>query len=46
MWVYPGSTYPDHPSLEELSAAEVETWIRRVLDFIAIPSLGAGLDPL
>jgi hypothetical protein len=46
MSVHPGSTYPDHPSPEEQSAAEVETRIHKVLDSIAVPPPGAGPDPL
>jgi hypothetical protein len=46
MWAYPGSTYPDHPSPEKLSAAEVETRICKVLDFVAVPPPSVGLDPL
>jgi hypothetical protein len=46
MWAYLGSTSPDHPSSEELSAVEMETQIRRVLDITAVPPPGAGPDPL
>jgi hypothetical protein len=46
MWAYPESTFPDCPSPEELSTAEEETRIRKVPDFTAIPSLGAGPDAL
>jgi hypothetical protein len=46
MWAYSGSTCLDHPSPEELTTAEVENWIHKVLDSTAIPSPGAGLDPL
>jgi hypothetical protein len=46
MWAYPGSTYPDCPSPEKLSMAEVETRIHKVLDFTAVPPPGVGLDPL
>jgi hypothetical protein len=46
MWAYLGSTSPDHPSSEELSAVEMETQIRSVLDITAVPPPGAGPDPL
>jgi hypothetical protein len=46
MLVYLGSNCPDCPSPEELSATQVETRIRMVLDSAAIPPLGAGLEPL
>jgi hypothetical protein len=46
MWAYPGSSCPDRPSPEELSAGEVETWIRKVLDFAVIPKPGVDPDPL
>jgi hypothetical protein len=46
MWAYPGSTCPDRPSREELSAAEVETQICKVMDFVAVPLPGASPDPL
>jgi hypothetical protein len=46
MWPYLGCTYPDHPSPEELGTAEVETWIRKVLDSAVVPPTGAGPDPL
>jgi hypothetical protein len=46
MWAYPRSSYLDHPSPEELSAAEVEARIHKVLDSTVIPSHGAGPDTL
>jgi hypothetical protein len=46
MWVYPGSSYLDRPSPEELSAAEAEAQIHKVLDSTVIPSHDAGPDPL
>jgi hypothetical protein len=46
MWAYPGSSYLYRNSPEELSAAEVESQIYKVLDFAIIPSHGAGPDPL
>jgi hypothetical protein len=46
MWVYSGSSCPDHPSLEELIAVEVEARIRKILDFAVIPSPRTGPDPL
>jgi hypothetical protein len=39
MWTYPGLSCPDCPSSEELSAAEVEAQIHKVLD------LGVNLNP-
>jgi hypothetical protein len=44
--MYLGPSCLDHPSPEELSAAEVEARIRKVLDSTIIPSHGAGSDPL
>jgi hypothetical protein len=46
MWVYSRSSYPNRPSLKELTVVEVEAQIRKVLDFIVIPSPSAGPDPL
>jgi hypothetical protein len=46
MWVYPRSSCLDRPSPKELSAAEVEAQIRKVLDFAVISSHGAGPDRL
>jgi hypothetical protein len=46
MWAYPGSSCLYHNSPEELSAAEVESQIYKVLDSAIIPSHGAGPDPL
>jgi hypothetical protein len=46
MWAYPGSNCPDRPSPEELSVAEVEAWIHKVLDSVVIPSPGTGPDTL
>jgi hypothetical protein len=42
----PGFTCYDRPSPGELSAAEVETRIHKVLDSAAVPPPGAGPDPL
>jgi hypothetical protein len=42
MWAYPWSTYPDRPSLEELSVAR---WKPRFARSWTLP-LGAGPDPL
>jgi hypothetical protein len=46
MWMYQGPSCPDRPSSEELSAAEVEAQIHRVLDLGVKPTLGAGPVPL
>jgi hypothetical protein len=46
MWAYPGSSCLNHPSLKELSAAGVESWIHKVLDSTVIPSHDASPDPL
>jgi hypothetical protein len=46
MWVYPGSSCPDRPSLKELSVVQVEARIRKVLDSAATPSPGTGPDPI
>jgi hypothetical protein len=46
MWVYLGSSCLDRPSPEDLSAAEVETRIRQVLDSTVVPLRSAGPDPL
>jgi hypothetical protein len=46
MWACPGSSYLNRPSLEELSAVEVEAQIRKVLDSAFILSHSAGHDPL
>jgi hypothetical protein len=46
MWVYLGSSCLDRPSLEDLSAAKVETRIRKVLDSAVVPLRSAGPDPL
>jgi hypothetical protein len=32
MWMYPGPSYTDYPSSKELSTAEVDTRIHKVLD--------------
>jgi hypothetical protein len=39
MWTYLGPSCPDHPSSEELSAAEVDAQIHKILD------LGVNLTP-
>jgi hypothetical protein len=31
MWLYPGPSCPDHLFSEELSDAEINTWIHKVL---------------
>jgi hypothetical protein len=46
IWVYPGSSCLNRPSPEELSAAEVEAWIHKVLDSAIITSHRASPDPL
>jgi hypothetical protein len=46
MWAYLGSSYLNCPSHKELSAAEVEAQIHKVLDFVVVPLHGAGPDPL
>ncbi len=46
MWMYPGPSSPDHPSSEELSAVEINTQMRKVLDLGANPNSGAGPVPL
>jgi hypothetical protein len=38
MWMYPGPSYPDRTSSEELSAAEVEARIHKVLDLRVNPN--------
>jgi hypothetical protein len=40
MWANSGSGCHDHPSPKELSAEEVEAWIRKVLDSTVIPPPG------
>jgi hypothetical protein len=45
MWLYPGPSCPNRPFSEELSVAEINTWIYKVLDHGANPNLGAGLAP-
>jgi hypothetical protein len=46
MWLYPGPSCPNHPSFEELSAAEINTRIRTVLDLEANLTSGIGPIPL
>jgi hypothetical protein len=46
MWLYPGSSCPDCPSSKELSMAEVDSWIHKVLDLRVNPNTGAGLAPV
>jgi hypothetical protein len=46
MWAYSGSSYPNHPSSEELSTVEVEAQIRKVLELGVILTPGAGPVPL
>jgi hypothetical protein len=46
MWAYQGSTCPDCPSPEELSAVDEETQIHKVLDSAAVPPPGASPGPL
>jgi hypothetical protein len=44
--MYPGSSYLDCPSPEELSAMEVDAWIHRVLDLRVSPNPRVGPVPL
>jgi hypothetical protein len=46
MWAYQGSTCPDCPSPEELSAVDEESQIHKVLDSAAVPPPGASPGPL
>jgi hypothetical protein len=46
MWLYPGSSCPNRPSSEELSAMEINTRIHKVLDLGANLNPGAGPAPL
>jgi hypothetical protein len=46
MWLYLGPCCPDCPSSEELSVAEVDTWIHKVLDLSVNPNLEVGPAPL
>jgi hypothetical protein len=46
MWLYLGPSCPNRPFSEELSVAEINTWIYKVLDHGANPNLGAGPAPL
>jgi hypothetical protein len=46
MWMYLGQRYPNHPSSEELSAVEVESQIRKVLDLGVNLTPGVGPVPL
>jgi hypothetical protein len=43
MWLYLGPSCPDHPSFEELSEAEVNSQVHKVLDFGV--DLNPGADP-
>jgi hypothetical protein len=45
MWLYQGPSCPDRYS-EELSAAEINSWIHKVLDHGANPNPGVGPIPL
>jgi hypothetical protein len=46
MWAYLGPRCLDRLCPEELSAFEVKTWIRKVLDSSVILSPGSSPDPL
>jgi hypothetical protein len=46
MWLYPGPSCTDRPSSEELSAAEVDAWIHKVLNIGVNPNPRAGPAPL
>jgi hypothetical protein len=46
MWMYPGLSYPDCPSSEELSEMEVEAQIHKVLDLGVNLNSGANPVPL
>jgi hypothetical protein len=45
MGMYPGPSSPDHPSSEELSMAEVDTQIHKVLNHGVSPDPGVGPVP-
>jgi hypothetical protein len=46
MWPYPGPSCPDCPFFKELSNAEINTWIHRVLAYEANLNPRAGPAPL
>jgi hypothetical protein len=46
MWLYPRPSCPDHPSFKELSAAEINARIHKVLDLGANPNPQASPSPL
>jgi hypothetical protein len=46
MWLYPGPSCLDHPSSEELSTTDSNTWIHKVLDLGANSNARAGPSPL
>jgi hypothetical protein len=46
MWLYPGPSYPNRPSFEELSAVEVNSRIHKVIDLGVNPNPEAGPTPL
>jgi hypothetical protein len=45
MWAYPGSSYSNHPSPEELSVVKVETQVHKVLDSALLRHLVLALTP-
>jgi hypothetical protein len=45
MWAYPGSSYSNHPSPEELSVVKVETQVHKVLDSALLRRLVLALTP-
>jgi hypothetical protein len=46
MWLYPGPSCPDCPFFKELSNAEINTWIHRVLAYEADLNPRASPAPL
>jgi hypothetical protein len=46
MGMYPGPSYPDHPTSEELSVMEVDSQIHKVLDLGVNPKPGPDPIPL
>jgi hypothetical protein len=46
MGMYPGPSYPDHPTSEELSVMEVDPQIHKVLDLGVNPKPGPSPVPL
>jgi hypothetical protein len=46
MWLYLGPSCPDRPISEELSAAEVDFWVHKVLDLGVNSNPRAGPAPL